>query len=98
MRRRRDVDGGSARSRPFVVAAVAASALLPGTAHLRLGAVPDGLVYLAALAVVNAAQFGAPFLEPTAQAAATLAGLAFVLGLILSVVAARSAARLARAD
>jgi hypothetical protein len=83
--------------RALVLAAVAASALVPGLVHLRLGAVGEGLFYLFLLALLNAAQFGAPFLEPDPARAALLAGVAFALGWPLSLVAARSAVRLVRA-
>ena len=73
---------------------VAASALLPGIAHLRLGAVNDGLAYLGVLAALNAVQFGAPVVDPDHAGAALAAGVAFGLGWALSLVAARSAARL----
>ena len=82
------------RSRRVLVLVVTASVLIPGVAHLRLGAVWDGLVYLAVVGLLSAAQFGAPFVEPTTRAAALLAGVAFGLGWLLSLVAARSAARL----
>jgi len=73
--------------------AVCCSALLPGSVHLRLGLVADGLIYLAVVAVLNVVQFGAPFFE-TAGAAAVSSGTAFALGWVVSAVAARSAARL----
>jgi hypothetical protein len=82
------------RSRLLFLALVVASALVPGVVHLRLGAVFDGLVYLTLLVVLNCAQFGAPFLEPSTSGAALLAGVAFALGFPLSILAARSAARL----
>jgi hypothetical protein len=77
----------------LIVAAV--SALVPGIVHLRLGAVADGIVFLAVLAVLNAAQFGAPFLDPDAASAGLVVAAAFALGFPLSALAARSAARLA---
>ena len=85
------------RSRRLVLLAAAVSALVPGAAHLRLGAIAEGIVYLVVLGALNAAQFGAPFLLPTAGAAALVAGAAFALGFPLSAVAARSAVRLASA-
>jgi hypothetical protein len=83
--------------RRLLAVAVVASALVPGVAHLRLGEVAKGIGYLLVLALLNAAQFGAPFLDPDPGSAAFLAIAAFVLGLPLSFAAGRSAARLVSA-
>jgi hypothetical protein len=81
---------------PLVLAAVvAASLLLPGIAHLRLGAALSGLAFLLVTAALGAIQFAAPIVEPTARAA-LLSSIAFALGWLVSLLAARSAARLLR--
>ncbi|MGH3048922.1 MAG: hypothetical protein ACRDLK_02110 [Gaiellaceae bacterium] len=82
-------------SRRMVLIVAAVSALVPGIVHLRLGAVADGIVFLAVLALLNAAQFGAPFLDPDAATSGVVVAAAFALGFPLSALAARSAARLA---
>jgi hypothetical protein len=83
-------------SHPLVFAAVVAvSLLLPGIAHLRLGAALSGLAFLLVTAVLSAIQFAAPIIEPTARAA-LLSSIAFALGWLVSLAAARSAARLLR--
>jgi len=74
---------------------VAASLLLPGIAHLRLGAALSGLAFLLVTAVLSAIQFAAPVIEPT-ERAAFVSSIAFALGWLVSLVAARSAARLLR--
>jgi hypothetical protein len=78
------------------VVAVGASLLLPGIAHLRFRAVVDGLVFLSLTALLSAIQFAAPFVERP-PVAIVLSGSAFGLGWIVSVAAARSAARLVHA-
>ena len=83
-------------SRAVPVVAVAASLLLPGIAHLRLGAALSGLLFLFLTALLSAVQFAAPLLERPSTAVA-YSGAAFALGCVVSLVAARSAARLARA-
>jgi len=87
--------GGHSSHRLLLAAVVAASLLLPGIAHLRLGAALSGLAFLLVTAVLSAIQFAAPIVEPTAQAA-LFSGIAFALGWLVSLVAARSAARLLR--
>lgn len=82
--------------RLLLVVVLAASLVLPGIAHLRLGAAASGLVFLIVTAALSAIQFGAPFVEPT-EPAALFSGVAFALGGLVSLVAARSAARLVRA-
>ena len=81
--------------RLLLVAVIAASLVLPGIAHLRLGAAVSGVVFLLVTGALAAIQFGAPFVEPAAQAA-LFSGIAFALGWLVSLVAARSAARLVR--
>jgi hypothetical protein len=83
------------RSLPLLVV-VAASLVLPGIAHLRLGAAVSGLVFLVLTAVLSAIQFAAPFVERP-SVAVVFSGSAFAVGWLVSVVAARSAARLVRA-
>lgn len=83
---------GRTRRRPVAVV-VCCSALLPGAAHLRLGAFGDGLGYLSVVGLLNLVQFGAPCVETPAAAAAS-SGTAFALGWVISALAARSAARL----
>jgi hypothetical protein len=78
-----------------MVAVVGASMLLPGIAHLRLGAALSGFTFLLVTGVLSVIQFAAPFVEPTARAA-LFSGIAFALGWPVSVAAARSAARLVR--
>lgn len=78
-----------------MVAVVGASMLLPGIVHLRLGAALSGCIFLLVTGVLSVIQFAAPFVEPTARAA-LLSGIAFALGWLVSVAAARSAARLMR--
>jgi hypothetical protein len=81
---------------PLVLAAVvAASLLLPGIAHLRLGAALSGLAFLLVTAALSTIQFAAPIVEPTARAA-LFSSIAFALGWLVSILAARSAARLLR--
>jgi hypothetical protein len=82
-------------SRSFLIMAIVigASLLLPGIAHLRLGAALSGFVFLLVTGLLSAVQFAAPFLEPTARAA-LFSGIAFGLGWLVSLLAARSAARL----
>jgi len=75
----------------LLLAAVAASLLLPGVAHLRLGAAARGLVFLCLTAMLSAVQFAAPFLERP-SIAVVYSGSAFAVGCLVSVVAARSAA------
>lgn len=81
---------------PLLLIAVAASLVLPGIAHLRLGAAVSGLLFLLVTAVLSAVEFAAPFLERP-SVAVTFSGSAFALGCVVSVVAARSAARLVHA-
>lgn len=81
---------------PLVLVAVGASLLLPGIAHVRLGAVLSGAGFLLLTAVLSTIQFAAPFIERPA-AAVILSGSAFAVGWLVSLVAARSAARLVRA-
>jgi hypothetical protein len=83
------------RSLPLL-AVVAASLVLPGVAHLRLGAAVSGLVFLLLTAVLSAIQFAAPFVERP-SVAVVFSGSAFAVGWLVSLVAARSAARLVRA-
>jgi hypothetical protein len=83
--------------RVLLLAVITASLVLPGIAHLRLGAAVSGLAFLVVTAALGVVQFGAPFFEPTAQAA-LYSGIAFVLGWPVSLMAARSAARLVHAD
>ena len=85
----------SSRS-PLLLVAVGASLLLPGIAHLRSGAAVNGLVFLLLTAVLSAVQFAAPLVERPSIAVGFSAS-AFALGCVLSVMAARSAARLVRA-
>jgi hypothetical protein len=88
---------GSQRSGSLLpLLAVAASLLVPGIAHLRLGAAVSGLLFLLLTAVLSAVQFAAPLLERPSTAVA-YSGSAFALGCIVSLVAARSAARLVQA-
>jgi hypothetical protein len=83
--------------RPLVFLIVcAASFMLPGVAHLRLGAARAGLVYLAVVLMLSTVQFGAPFVERPAEAALAVS-VAFTLGWVVSLVATRSAVRLVRA-
>jgi hypothetical protein len=89
----KDRVAGTSSHRLVVAAVVASSLLLPGIAHLRLGAVLSGFAFLLVTAVLSAIQFAAPIIEPTAQAA-LLSSIAFALGWLVSLVAARSAARL----
>ena len=86
------------RPSPFLllVVVVAASLLLPGVAHLRLGAAVNGLVFLLLTAVLSAIQFAAPFVERPSIAVVS-SGSAFAVGWLVSLVAARSAARLVHA-
>lgn len=86
---------GTSSHRLLLAAVVGSSVLLPGIAHLRLGAVLSGLAFLLVTAVLSAIQFAAPIIEPTARAA-LLSSVAFALGWLVSLVAARSAARLLR--
>ena len=87
----------SHRSRSLLpLLAVAASLVLPGVAHLRLGAAVSGLSFLLVTALLSAVQFTAPLLERPSIAVAC-SGSAFALGCVVSVLAARSAARLVQA-
>lgn len=83
------------RPSPFLLllAVVAASLLLPGVAHLRLGAAVNGLMFLLLTVVLSTVQFAAPFVERP-SIAAVFSGSAFAVGWLVSLVAARSAARL----
>lgn len=76
-----------------MVAVVAISALIPGAAHFRLGALSGGVAYLASAALLTGVQIAAPILERPAQAA-LVSGTAFALGWVVSALAARSAAQL----
>jgi hypothetical protein len=80
----------------LLFAAVAASLVLPGIAHLRLGAAVSGLTFLLLTAVLSAIQFAAPFFERP-SIAVVFSGSAFAVGWLVSLAAARSAARLVRA-
>ena len=81
--------------RVVLVATLAVTLVLPGIAHIRLGAAASGLAFLVVAAGLSAIQFGAPFVEPNGRAA-IFSGLAFALGWLVSLVAARSVARLVR--
>jgi hypothetical protein len=84
-------------SRPLLLlAVVAASLVLPGIAHLRLGAAVSGLIFLLLTLALSAIQFAAPFFERP-SVAVLFSGSAFAVGWLVSLVAARSAARLVRA-
>ena len=93
----RATDMHCVNARPYLryLFVVGASLLVPGVAHLRLGAAVNGLAFLFVTAVLSTIQFGAPFVEPAARAA-LCSGVAFGLGWLVSLVAARSAARLVR--
>jgi len=80
----------------FFLFVCAASFMLPGIAHLRLGAARVGLAYLAVVLMLSTVQFGAPFVERPAEAA-LFVSVAFTLGWVVSLVATRSAVRLVRA-
>jgi hypothetical protein len=82
------------RRRLLVVAAVVVSALIPGAAHLRLGALWNGLTYLGMAAALTAAQVAAPILDAHPAQAALVSGTAFALGWVVSAFAARSATQL----
>ena len=69
--------------------------LVPGIAHLRLGAARTGLLYLFVVAGLSTVQFGAPFFESPAKAALAVS-LSFGLGWVVSVLATRSTVRLLR--
>ena len=84
------------RSRTLLLlAVVGGSLLLPGIAHLRLGAALSGLAFLLAAAALTAIQFAAPFMERP-ELAVAFSGSAFAIGCVVSLVAARSAARLVK--
>jgi len=87
--------GTARRGRVVVAVTVAVSVLVPGLAHLRLGAVADGVAYLLLFGVLSAVQIAAPLAERPASAALH-ASLAFGLGWVVSLQAARSAVRLVR--
>jgi len=80
----------------LLLVVVAASLLLPGVAHLRLGAAFTGLGFLLLTAVLSTIQFAAPFIERP-SIAVVYSGSAFAVGWLVSLVAARSAARLLHA-
>jgi hypothetical protein len=80
----------------LLLVVIAASLLLPGIAHLRLGAAVTGLVFLLLTAVLSAVQFASPFVERPSIAIVS-SGSAFAVGWLVSLVAARSAARLVHA-
>ncbi len=87
----------STRSRsPLLLLAVGVSLLVPGLAHLRLGAAVSGLLFLLLTAALSAVQFAAPFVERPSTAV-LYSGSAFALGCVVSLLAARSAARLVNA-
>jgi hypothetical protein len=80
----------------LLLVVIGASLLLPGVAHLRLGDGVRGVGFLSVTAVLSAVQFAAPFLERP-SIAVMFSGSAFAVGLLVSVVAARSAARFVHA-
>jgi hypothetical protein len=80
----------------LLLAVIGASLLLPGVAHLRLGAGVQGVGFLSVTAVLSVVQFTAPFVERP-SIAVLFSGSAFAVGWLVSLVAARSAARFVHA-
>jgi hypothetical protein len=80
----------------LLLGVIGVSLLLPGVAHLRLGAGVRGVGFLSVTAVLSVVQFAAPFVERP-SVAVMFSGSAFAVGWLVSLVAARSAARFVRA-
>ena len=85
--------GSAPPGRLIRLVVIGISLILPGIAHIRLGAVVTGAAFLLLTALLSAVQFGVPFIDPTPDGA-LFSGAAFALGWLVSVAAARSAARL----
>jgi hypothetical protein len=86
-------EGGN-RRRLTVLLVLAVSVLVPGAAHLRLGALSGGIAYMGSAAALTAVQVLAPLVDAHAAQAALVSGTAFALGWVVSAHAARSASRL----